>query len=144
MFSKTCEYAIRAVIYIYKKSVECECKVSVKDIATNIQSPEHFTAKILQILSRQDIISSAKGPNGGFFMDIHQGQMNLLEVVKAIDGPRLFTGCVLGLSKCDDKVPCPIHAQYKPIRDKMNLMLSSTTIESLATKLDSGLVFLSK
>lgn len=144
MFSKTCEYAIRAVIYIYKKSVECQCKVSVKDIATDIHSPEHFTAKILQTLSRQGIISSMKGPTGGFYMDIQQGHMNLLEVVRAIDGSRIFMGCVLGLSRCDESMPCPIHEEYRPIRDNMLQMLKSTTIEHLATKLDAGLVFLTK
>lgn len=144
MFSKTCEYAIRAIIYIYNKSTICECKVGIKEIATEIQSPEHFTAKILQILSRQEIVSSTKGPNGGFYMSNRQGQLNLLEIVKAVDGPHIFRGCVLGLSQCDETKPCPIHAQYKPIRDKMKLMLTSTTVESLATKLEGGLVFLAK
>lgn len=144
MFSKTCEYAIRAIIYIYNKSNLCECKVGIKEIATEIQSPEHFTAKILQLLSRQEIVSSMKGPNGGFYMNARQGQLNLLEIVKAVDGPHIFTGCVLGLSQCSETKPCPIHDQYKPIRDNMKGMLSSTTVESLATKLDGGLVFLSK
>lgn len=144
MFSKTCEYAIRAIIYIYNKSNSGECKVGIKEIATEIQSPEHFTAKILQLLSRQEIVSSMKGPNGGFYMNAQQGQLNLLEIVKAVDGPHIFTGCVLGLSQCDETKPCPIHAQYKPIRDEMKRMLSGTTVENLATKLEGGLVFLSK
>ena len=144
MFSKTCEYAIRAIIYIYNKSTVCDCKVGIKEIATEIQSPEHFTAKILQLLSRQEIVSSTKGPNGGFYMSTRQGQLNLLEIVKAVDGPRVFTGCVLGLSQCDETKPCPIHNEYKPIRDKMKAMLTNTTVESLATKLEDGLVFLTK
>ena len=144
MFSKTCEYAIRAIIYIYNTSTLCECKVGIKEIATEIQSPEHFTAKILQLLSRHEIVSSTKGPNGGFFMNHQQGQLNLLEIVKAVDGSRVFTGCVLGLSHCDETKPCPIHNQYKPIRDDMKEMLTTTTIESLATKLELGLAFLTK
>ncbi len=144
MFSKTCEYAIRAIIYIYNKSNAGECKVGIKEIATEIQSPEHFTAKILQLLSRQEIVSSIKGPNGGFYMSPRHGQLSLLEIVKAVDGPHIFTGCVLGLSQCNETMPCPIHDQYKPIRDKMKLMLFNTTVENLATKLEGGLVFLSK
>lgn len=144
MFSKTCEYAIRAIIYIYNKSTVCDCKVGIKEIATEIQSPEHFTAKILQLLSRHEIVSSTKGPNGGFYMSTHQGQLNLLEIVKAVDGSRVFTGCVLGLSQCDETKPCPIHNEYKPIRDKMKAMLTNTNVESLATKLEDGLAFLTK
>lgn len=144
MFSKTCEYAIRAIIYIYNKSNLCDCKVGIKEIATEIQSPEHFTAKILQVLSRQEIVSSVKGPNGGFYMSSAQGQIKLLDIVRAMDGPRVFMGCALGLSQCDESRPCPIHTEYKPIRDKMLTMLTNTNVESLATKLEEGSVFLVK
>lgn len=144
MFSKTCEYAIRAIIYIYNKSNGGESKFGIKEIATEIQSPEHFTAKILQLLRRQEIVSSTKGPNGGFYMNSRQGQLNLLEIVKAVDGPHSFTGCILGLSECDATKPCPIHASYQPIRDEMKKMLSSKTVENLATNFENGFVFLAK
>ena len=131
-------------IYIYNKSNLCDCKVGIKEIATEIQSPEHFTAKILQLLSRQEIVSSAKGPNGGFYMSNRQGQINLLEIVKAVDGPHSFTGCILGLTECDASKPCPIHASYQPIRDNMKLMLSSNMVASLAAKFENGFVFLAQ
>ena len=68
MFSKTCEYAIRAMIFIAQKS-EHGIKVGIKEISKGIASPEHFIAKILQDLSRKGLVQSAKGPNGGFFLD---------------------------------------------------------------------------
>ena len=77
-------------------------------------------------------------------MSNRQGQINLLEIVKAVDGTHVFVGCVLGLSECDSTKPCPIHAAYQPIRDNMKLMLSSNTVESLATKFENGFVFLAK
>ncbi|MCB0485648.1 MAG: Rrf2 family transcriptional regulator, partial [Flavobacteriaceae bacterium] len=68
MFSKACEYAIRATLYISIKSIEGS-RLGIKEIAKEIDSPEPFTAKILQTLSREGIISSIKGPNGGFFLE---------------------------------------------------------------------------
>ena len=68
MFSKSCEYGIRASIYIAKQSLK-DRKVSQKEIAKSIDSPEAFTAKILQKLSKTNVIRSMKGPNGGFFVD---------------------------------------------------------------------------
>jgi Rrf2 family transcriptional regulator, iron-sulfur cluster assembly transcription factor len=62
MFSKACEYGIRAVIYIWAQTKEGK-KLGVKDICKEIDAPEYFTAKILQSLARQSIISSSKGPN---------------------------------------------------------------------------------
>ena len=77
-------------------------------------------------------------------MSNRQKQINLLDTVKAVDGPHVFVGCVLGFSECDATNPCPIHAAYQPIRDNMKLMLSSNTVESLATKFENGFVFLSQ
>ena len=68
MFSKTCEYAIRAMIFIAQKSKDGN-KVGIKEIAKGIDSPEHFIAKILQDLGRRGLLQSAKGPNGGFYLD---------------------------------------------------------------------------
>ena len=68
MFSKACEYGIRAVIYIWSQSEEGK-KIGIKDISKEIDGPEFFTAKILQSLAKQGVVSSAKGPNGGFFIE---------------------------------------------------------------------------
>lgn len=144
MFSKTCEYAIRAVIYIYNRNRDCKCNVGVEEIANEIQSPRPFTAKILQTLSKQEIISSIKGPNGGFFITEKQAKTSLLELVKAVDGPKLISGCVLGLSQCNENKPCPLHNQYKPIKDEFNQLLASSTIENLASKLGKEHTFLSR
>lgn len=77
MFSKACEYAIRAVIYISIRSI-AGSKLSIKEIAKEIDSPLHFTAKILQTLSREGIISSIKGPNGGFYINQKQSPSPLM------------------------------------------------------------------
>lgn len=68
MFSKTCEYAIRAMIFIAQRSKDGQ-RVGIREIAKGIDSPEHFIAKILQQLARKGVVASVKGPNGGFFLD---------------------------------------------------------------------------
>ena len=68
MFSKTCEYAIRALIFIAHKS-KGGLKTGIKEISAGIDSPAHFIAKILQDLSRRGLVQSMKGPTGGFYLD---------------------------------------------------------------------------
>lgn len=137
MFSKSCEYAIRAIIFIAAESKQGK-KVSIQEIYEAIEAPEHFTAKILQILSRNRILNSQKGVHGGFYLDKIQGELKLIQVVEAIDGKALFTGCGLGLKQCSEKEPCPIHDQFKTIRNDLKKMLEETTIEDLGKKLRSG------
>ena len=138
MFSKTCEYGIRAMIFIAQKS-ERGSKVGIKEISKGIASPEHFIAKILQNLGRKGLVQSAKGPNGGFFLDETCKRNTLADVVKAIDGDKLFTGCALGLKNCSEIRPCPLHYQFKVIRKELHDMLESATVAEFNRELSKGL-----
>ncbi|EPR66623.1 RrF2 family transcriptional regulator [Cyclobacterium qasimii] len=142
MFSKACEYGIRAVIYIWSQNTK-GVKLGVKDICKEIDAPEFFTAKILQSLAKQDLVSSTKGPNGGFYISDDQENMRLLDLVKAIDGDKLFKGCGLGLKQCSESHPCPIHNDYKAIRENLAKLLSEKTIKGLAKEVVSGKATLS-
>jgi len=85
MFSKACEYGIRASIYITEQSLR-DRKVSLKDVAKAIESPEAYTSKILQQLVRNNIINSDKGPTGGFSMDKQRlEKITLSSIVSTID-----------------------------------------------------------
>lgn len=66
MFSKATKYAIKSVIYVWTKSLEDRI-VGTKEIGSEINAPEAFTAKILQSLVKAKIIGSNKGPKGVFF-----------------------------------------------------------------------------
>ncbi len=137
MFSKSCEYGIRAIIYIAAESNTGK-KVSIQEICAAIEAPNHFTAKILQILSRNRLVSSQKGVHGGFYLTNTQRTSKLIDVVTAIDGKTLFTGCGLGLKQCSETEPCPIHNKFKAIRSGLKKMLEETTIEELGKKLEKG------
>ena len=142
MFSKTCEYAIRATIYIANGSNE-GTRVGLKDIAKNINSPEAFTAKILQKLVKDDLVSSVKGPNGGFSLSKkQQEEVFLVDVVRCIDGSHTYNGCGLGLSQCSEETPCPIHFQFKEVRTRLKHMLENTNIVALLEELEKGETFL--
>ena len=142
MFSKSCEYGIRAVIYIAAESSKGR-HAGITDIVKEINAPLHFTAKVLQNLSRVGLIESQKGPHGGFYLNKRKEVM-LIDVVKAIDGDDIFNGCGLGLSKCSETKPCPLHHYFKSIRDDLKQMLQTTSIRELALGLDKNLVFLKK
>jgi Rrf2 family iron-sulfur cluster assembly transcriptional regulator len=144
MFSKACEYGIRAVIYIAKKSLTDQ-KVSLKEVAKAIDSPEAYTSKILQKLAKNSIINSDKGPTGGFSMDKKKtDKVKLSTIVYTLDGDDIYIGCGLGLEKCNEQMPCPAHNQFKTIREDLKIMLETTTIFSLTIGLKDELTFLKR
>lgn len=144
MFSKACEYGIRASIFIAEQSL-LDKKVSLKDIAKAIDSPEAYTSKILQQLSRNFIINSDKGPTGGFSMSQQELEVvKLSTVVTAIDGDAIYKGCGLGLKHCNENMPCPVHNQFKVVREELRKMLETTLVKSLTMDLKDGLTFLKR
>ncbi len=137
MVSKTCENAIRALLFVAQKS-KAGVRVGVKEIARSIDSPEPFIAKILQDLGRKGLVSSAKGPNGGFYLDANGLRQSLADIVNAIDGDKLFTGCGLGLRSCSAKRPCPIHDEFVEVRARIKTMMQKATLGDYNTALELG------
>jgi Rrf2 family protein len=143
IFSKTCEYAMRAVFFIASQTKNGS-RVGIKEIAVGIDSPEHFLAKVLQDLSRRGIVQSAKGPNGGFYLDEDNLARPLSDIVEAVDGQGIFTGCGLGLKQCSESNPCPLHHEFKAIRNQLTNLLHETTIDEFNEDLILGKVSLKR
>ncbi|MFN8319902.1 MAG: Rrf2 family transcriptional regulator [Saprospiraceae bacterium] len=142
MFSKSCEYGIRAVLFIARETLE-ERRTNLSAIANAIDSPEAFTAKILQELVHKKIIKSLKGPSGGFEMDHHTlREMKLSNIIEAIDGDVLFTKCGMGLRDCDAERPCPLHQNFVVVRNALQQMMEQTAVATLAEDVGCGLTYL--
>lgn len=142
MFSKTCEYALRAILYVALNSTE-QNKIGIKEIAKALNLPVHFLGKILQNLVKYNVLQSTKGPKGGFYLDNKARKTPLIEVITIIDGADPFKKCGLGLKECSDKHPCPIHHEFKPYRDNLRKLLAKKTIKDITTVIEAGNAFVS-
>jgi len=142
MFSKATEYALRATIYIAKKSTT-DTKIGIEEIAKAIDSPKSFTAKILQALTKDNkIVSSSRGPNGGFFMTDKAKRLPVRAILLAMGEDEVLEKCVLGLKLCSEVQPCPMHAQYKTIKQQLIKLFVQKTIQQLADATKDGEVFI--
>jgi Rrf2 family protein len=143
MFSKTCEYAIRALIFIAQKTKNGN-RVGIKEIASGIDSPESFIAKILQDLGKRGLVQSAKGPNGGFYLDAGTMHTSLADIVSVVNGDKIFTGCGLGLKQCSESHPCPIHHDFKRLRKQLLQTLEKARLVDFADIPERQLLFLKR
>jgi Rrf2 family protein len=139
MFSQTCEYALKIMIYLVSVQEEGK-RAGLKDIAEAIASPEAFTAKILQQLVRNKLLQSSRGPNGGFALQ--DDSITLKEIVKVIDGEGILVNCILGLDTCSGKKPCPVHDKFSAVRDHLSGILTSTKLSDLKGGIIKGNQFL--
>tara|TARA_Y100000031_G_scaffold70598_1_gene78253 strand:- start:391 stop:831 length:441 start_codon:yes stop_codon:yes gene_type:complete len=130
IYSRPCEYALRALTYITVNS-DSEL-IRTQEIAEAEGLPAPFLAKLLQQLARSGILVSVKGPKGGFGLARPPKEISLLEVVTAIDGEDGFMRCAIGLAECTDTAPCPLHDTWKPLRDQILDYMAGRSLSNLA------------
>lgn len=133
LYSIACEYAIRGMTLLAEKGAPGR-HMLLRDILANERLPQHFVGKIFQTLVRAGLLSSVKGRGGGFALRRPAGQITLYDIVQAVDGTERFDRCLIGRSTCDDWQSCPLHAQWKPIREAIDRMLHDTTLADMARK----------
>ena len=138
MFSKSTEYALRATIFIAQKGSE-ENKMGIDEISKAIGSPRSFTAKILQLLTKDNrIVSSVRGPNGGFYITDKAKKLPARCILEAMGEDEIWDKCVLGLTQCSEKRPCPMHAEYKLIKKQLIQLFEKKTIQLLVEETNKG------
>jgi Rrf2 family protein len=137
MWSKTTEYAIRSLVQVAVSNSEGR-RPGFREIAESIDAPVQFTAKILQILSRASLVKSVRGRGGGFFFDTSADELKLSEVIRVLEGDKYFTGCMVGLPRCDADHPCPLHGEFSRIRADLVKVAEQETIQDLARKIVDG------
>lgn len=137
MISKKCKYAIRAILHLAVESCK-ENKKNIRKLAEELKLPTPYLGKILQELVPKNIITSIKGPNGGFYLTEKNLQTPLINIVKAIDGLSFFETCGLGLDECSDDHPCPIHQDFKISRDHLKNVFANKTVQELAGEIKTN------
>jgi Rrf2 family protein len=141
MLSLTCKASIKAVVFLGSRLRSGE-RSSLKDVAAYTGENEHTVGKLLQRLVKAGIIQSAKGPKGGFFLTAKQAEQRVIRIVEAIDGAEVFTQCGLGMSKCSDVHPCPLHDDYKLIREGFRDLCRRRKVRDLFEEVNSGMAHL--
>lgn len=133
MFNKETEYALRSLVYIQTENLKGR-RPGTAEIAKEIEAPHFYIAKILHRLVIAGFVASLKGKGGGFYFEKEKPDLKLKELIVMTEGSRIFSGCGFGLKQCDERNPCSIHDQYAHIRNTIDSLISTETIQSLAKK----------
>lgn len=130
LFSRECEYAIQAVLYLALQPEES--MTSIKTLTRKLDIPYHFLAKILQKLTKKGLLRSLKGPTGGFALAMPAAKINLFQIIEAVDGAGFMNTCVLGFPECSGRNPCSVHEQWGAMRTSIHSMFVGKSIAQMA------------
>ena len=135
LLSKSAEYGIRATLYL--TSLKQEGYVSIRAISDELGISFHFLTKIFQKLTLAGLLRSFRGPNGGVALARPADQITLMDLVVALDGPALFTECMLGLPGCGERKPCPLHDAWRAERERLKTLFESTTLAAMVADFEA-------
>ena len=127
ILSKKCEYAIRALVYL----AGSHRAARAREISERQKVPYSFANKVLQELKAKGFVTSTRGPKGGFALAAPPTAIRLRDVLTAIEGDAVLTGCLYGLSSCSDENPCPLHEGWKDVRGRIEAALFNNTLADL-------------
>jgi Rrf2 family protein len=135
------EYAIRAVLDLTANYTGLkDGKMQLKDIAARLDIPYDFLAKIFQMLNHSGIIKSYRGTKGGYTLAREPKNINVKDVIYAVDGPIRLNkclnaeGCVVE-NNCKYQPECPVHDVWREAQNSMLKVLSEASFHSLNQKM---------
>jgi Rrf2 family iron-sulfur cluster assembly transcriptional regulator len=126
------EYAVRGIVYLASKSAEQVCLMS--EIASAVDVPQTFLAKIFQQFSKIGLVRSYRGTGGGFVLGRPADKITLLEVIEAVEGPIVPNRCVTGEGACDRSPNCTVHPVWVEVQHKIRGILEDVTLADLIRK----------
>lgn len=139
ILSKSFGYALRGILYVAMVH-DNKKNVPLEDIAAALSVPRHFLAKVMKEVVKKGMLTSARGPNGGFCVNESTLNTSLMQLVKISGDDEWFDSCVLRLRKCNARNPCPMHSQVEVLRKQWFGLLTTTTLKDLLKKRQPELI----
>lgn len=131
LYSKGCEYAVRALVYVAEEDEDGQARVKIAEICKRAEIPEAYTRKVFQALVRGEFLTAHRGPGGGYSLTRPSSEISILDVIVAVDGENTFGRCVMGLSGCGGDKPCPLHHIWAGSKERMLHKLRSCTLREI-------------
>ncbi len=129
MLSKTSKLVVNALVELAK--LPPGSYEGASSIAKKIEAPKNYLGKLLQNLCARNIVSSQKGTGGGFRLSINPDKITLYEIVEPVENVAIWEKCALGLKECSETDPCPVHDDWKVIKEGYLSFLKTTTVADL-------------
>ena len=136
IWSRESSYAVCALVRMARLTNDSAAKyLNMTQIAGGENRPPQNLAKTLQRLSREGILQSRKGPSGGFAFRLQPDKVDLLRIIRAIDGGiPCLERCALRHATCSGKHPCAMHERWKGVREFIRRYVKQTIAELVETR----------
>lgn len=129
---KESRYAIEGLLVL--ANAPAGMIMQLQAIAQAAGVPANFLAKIFQKLKRANIVASSRGAVRGYALAHRPQAVKLKDIFLAVEGADVFDRCLFWSDRCADQSPCPMHFEWKRVRQAIAGLMQRTTLADLASK----------
>jgi len=129
--TRQADYAIRALLHLSEEGTGAV--VQTKEIASSEGIPEKYLPTIMRTLARAGLVRTLRGNQGGVLLARKPGEINLREVIEAIEEPIVLNRCLRSDGECSRESFCPVHPVWDRIQQSLTDKLEATTFADLAS-----------
>ncbi|HDR05830.1 MAG TPA: Rrf2 family transcriptional regulator [Candidatus Marinimicrobia bacterium] len=137
LISLSAQYALTALMILAKE--KSDSRISANELSRRIGAPKAYLSQVMAKLIPLGIVNSSRGKSGGVALAKSADDINVLDIIIAIDSEALFGECVLGFPSCGDdrRHFCPMHKQWGMLREQIRLWMADTSLARLAADMDA-------
>ncbi len=137
--TRAADYGVRVMVHL--AGIPFNERALLPVLAAATDAPESFLSKVLQALTRAELISSRRGKFGGFAI-LPQGRAaSLYKVIEAVDGPICLNVCLSAERGCDRSAWCPAHPVWARAQQAMTGVLKQVSVAEMAAQAQSATPF---
>jgi Rrf2 family protein len=127
---KESRYAVEGLVVLAQQPFGTT--MQLREIAAAAGVPANFLAKIFQKLGRANILASSRGAVRGYALARRANTISVKDVFVAVEGGDVFDRCIFWSDRCADLSPCPMHNEWKKVRQAITQRMQGMTLAGVA------------
>lgn len=137
--STKCRYGTRAMVEI-ARNYDLGSSTKRKDITANQGIPSSYLENILIDLRDKGLVTTIRGPKGGFSLTRPPEEITMLDIISALRGADMLQAeCLDESHECDKKITCITRQVWVAMQKAQDEVLKNISLKSLAVSDGTGL-----
>ena len=121
-----------AVVIMAEMAKNKSVRMSASALSVCTALPEATVAKVLKILTKDGLINSTRGVNGGYMLVIMPDDLNVRTIIEAMEGPITLASCVKGSQEnCALEGMCGVNGRWTPVNAAIKAALAQVTLTDM-------------
>lgn len=103
----------------------------IKAIAEREGIPEAYLEQLIAGLRKGELVTSVRGAQGGYMLARPADQITVGNVLRTLEGDLSIVSCLAGEDVCAKSGGCPTRAVWQKLRDGINQVVDSITLQDM-------------